>query len=87
MVITTNNRSEFTRKDCVRALAHMEGGAHVPRKVQLKYAELRRLGIGFTVHEATGDEIDPGNPVLATVRQITFEVETTLEEQLGHLLR
>ncbi len=58
----------FTREDVVRALANKDGGVHVDPKLPTKYANLRKLGVGFTF------------------RQIAFELEATISEQLVGLL-
>ncbi len=76
----------FTREDVVLALAHKEGGAHVSAKIATKYDHLRRLGIGGVCRDASGLIVDPGNPALPSCRQISFEVEVTIHEQLSSLL-
>lgn len=76
----------WTRKDLVLALANQEGGTHVDPKPKQKWIDLKNVGIGFTTMDVAGDTIPLSNPAVPSVRQIAFEVEVTLHEQLRDLL-
>jgi len=73
----------WSRKDLVLALAHFEGGAHVDPKPKRTWVDLKQVGIGFSTIDAGGDSIPLSNPAIPSVRQIAFEVEVTLHEQLA----
>jgi hypothetical protein len=80
------HQGTFTRKDVVMALANVEGGAHVDPKMTQRYADLRRLGVGFTFSGPSGEAVQPNNPALPTMRQIAFELDTTVREQMADFL-
>jgi hypothetical protein len=89
----------FARSNYVLACAHKEGGAHVDPSLDAEWAGLTRnntlnwhmsgqgieVAIGPTAASG-GIEVPLGNPSLATVRQIAYEVDETLRTQLTHLL-
>lgn len=79
-VVIQAHQIRFTRKDVVLTLANKEGGSHVDPKREARYDFLRRLGVGWEVRNASGDVVDPGNPALPTMRQMTFELEVTVSE-------
>jgi hypothetical protein len=74
-------------------MANKAGGAHVDPEIKSRCVALTRLnslewGYGpsyVTVDPGPNDQ-PMGNPVPANVRQIAYEVETAITEQLGHLL-
>jgi hypothetical protein len=68
------------------ALANVEGGAHVDPKMSGKQVTLKHQGLGWLMTNGVGDKVDLKNPALATVRQITYEFEETVQEPLGYLL-
>lgn len=87
----------FSREDFVRYVADQDGGAHVDAELGESYEALTRrnsmqiasntgmLGFFFgpTSDKVAGPERSPGSSVaLASVRQITHEVLTTLERAL-----
>lgn len=89
--------SLFSRSDYVRGCANKEGGVHVDPSVGADWANLTRHGsvhwkatageITFVVGPGTDvTTIDLGNPALATVRQIAYEIDETLKAHLGQLL-
>jgi hypothetical protein len=83
----------FTREELVLYLAHKVGGAHVDPKVEPRFHKLDRMNsLGWGWHRE-GDEValvmpagaedtPLGSPVPVNVRQIAYEVETTLSEQV-----
>jgi hypothetical protein len=76
----------FTREGLVLALAHKDGGAHVDPDLDEAYAALSRgnsLGYEFYAGEV---RLRPESPVPANVRQVAFELQVTLEDQLSNLL-
>lgn len=86
----------FSRSKLVLTVANKDGGAHVDPELDEDYAALSRLNsLGVVAVEernalgiAIGGPGRPasGNPALAAVRQIAFEVEATLSHQLRWLL-
>jgi hypothetical protein len=87
----------FARRNYVLGCANKEGGAHVDPSLDAEWAGLTRnntlhlritsAGMEFVVAPGSGgEEIQLGNPALASVRQIAYEVDHTLRSQLSHLL-
>lgn len=87
----------FTRENFVLFMAHKVGGVHVDPEIQSHYKALTDLNsLGWGWHRenghivlgvpATPDQEPLGNPIPANVRQIAYEVEQTITEQLAHLL-
>jgi hypothetical protein len=75
-------RTAWNRKQFVQTLANKEGGAHVDPKLNDAYERLvTSNGLGFSARTADGMQPFAGSPVAASVRQITYEVLTTLERQ------
>lgn len=75
----------WSRQDFVLAVAHQDGGAHVDDLEPAYLALTRANGMGWRFHAAgTEDDGVPmaGNPVFASVRQVGWELEWTLREQL-----
>lgn len=86
-VIATRRRT-YARRDVVLSLSNTQGGAHVDPNIALHKAELRRSGISEALlRDHQGQVMSAVNPMIPTVRQIAFEVEVTLHEQLGNLLQ
>lgn len=82
-VIDDQLGNRFTRRDLVLALANKEGGAHVDPELEEAYAALSRSGsLGWIVQNDTGARPLVESPVPASVRQIAYEVERTLESQI-----
>jgi hypothetical protein len=87
----------FTRQEFVLFMAHKVGGVHVDPDIQPHFkalTQLNSLGWG-RIHEddkpgvgvPAGNDQEPlGNPIPANVRQIAYEVQATVEEQMAHLL-
>jgi hypothetical protein len=70
----------------VLGLAHTDGGAHVDPELEEAYAELSRdNSLGLTFYQ-NDERLPDTSPVPANVRQIAFEVEKTILEQLEDVL-
>jgi hypothetical protein len=88
----------FSRSNYILAGANKEGGSHVDPTLAAEWAGLTRdNNLGYFVTPdgneiVIGDggpgsvEIPLGNPALPTIRQIAFEVDHTIRQQLSHLL-
>jgi len=81
---------EFTRRDLVLALANQDGGAHVDPELHEAYEALSRSNsMGWTAGIASGTSggavvgVPMGSPVPANVRQIGWELEQSLMDQMG----
>jgi len=86
-IIRDSQDATFSREDLVLALAHKEGGAHVDPELEVAYAALSRSNsLGWILVDQAGTRPLYESPVPASVRQIAFELQTTIEEQLGHLV-
>ncbi len=95
------NGIEYSRADMVLALANREGGAHVdPLRDPIYQALVVENGLGWR-HTADGDSVgliwsqvedgEPGeqmkgDPLLAAVRQVAYEVSETVSGQLSAIL-
>jgi hypothetical protein len=80
IVFVDKNRNEFSRKDIVLSLANKEGGAHVDKKLDRKYSELRKNNsLGWFDVTADGKQTPSSDQVPATMRQIAHEVLKTLK--------
>lgn len=72
----------FSRKDFVLALANKEGGAHVDPQIKESYDKIANSNsMGWTYKEGDADEIPLSNPVPYAVRQISYEVVESVEQQ------
>jgi hypothetical protein len=92
-IITDSAGADFTRKDLVLALANQDGGAHVDPALNEAYEALSQsnsLGWMAGVPSGAGDadtsSVPMGSPVPANVRQIAWELERSLIDQLGEPL-
>jgi hypothetical protein len=82
-VLRDNEGNAFGRRDLVLGVAHLDGGVHVDPELEEAYAALTRANShGWELFDMRGVLLSEG-PVLANVRQIAWELETTLDEQLG----
>ena len=81
-VVRDNAGREFTRRSLVLALSNQEGGAHVDPQMKEAYTALARSNsIGWAVSDQYGDRPVDSNPVLPSIRQITYEVLTSFDQQ------
>jgi hypothetical protein len=86
-LITDPEGNEFSREDLVLFLVHKEGAAHFEPVLPAPYGELVRLNsLGYSFSDAEGEMRPAGSLVPANVRQIGWELQTTIEEQLADLL-
>jgi hypothetical protein len=85
-VLTDNKGKGFSREELVLGVAHKDGGAHVDPVLEKAYAELARSNsIGWTVEDEAGNILLSEGPVLANVRQVAWELQRTIEQQLAQL--
>jgi hypothetical protein len=71
---------QFSRRDLVLGLAHLDGGAHVDPELDSAYAALTRSNsLGWEYGDGGTNLLLAESPVLANVRQIAYEVLLTLE--------
>ncbi len=81
IVFVDKDRNEFSRKDIVLSLANKEGGAHVDKKLDEKYAMLRKNNSLSWFHVTSdGKQTPSADHVPATMRQIAHEALKTLKE-------
>lgn len=83
-VVTDQLGNEFPRADLVLALANQDGGAHIDAKLAAPYAALTRENSLGTEGSTVTGEMQPLGPMLvpASVRQIAFELEFSLRQDL-----
>ncbi|MDF0377710.1 hypothetical protein [Methylophilus sp. YYY-1] len=82
--IEVSNGNTFSRKDIVLALANKEGGNHLDPEIEVKFDQLYHdnLDMFGSTNDAPLESAMP-NIAYATVRQITFELMATFDENLG----
>jgi hypothetical protein len=88
VVLDDRNGIEFSRRDIVLAVRNSDGGAHVDSELDEPYVKMEKLKeFGFTFNVG-GREVKPRvGAGLASVRQIAFEVLTTLGREYPAFLR
>tara|TARA_Y100001963_G_scaffold148356_1_gene226107 strand:- start:36 stop:833 length:798 start_codon:yes stop_codon:yes gene_type:complete len=80
IVFVDKDRNEFSRKDIVLSLSNKEGGAHVDKKLDRKYSDLRKNNsLGWIDVAADGKKTPSADQVPATMRQIAHETLKTLK--------
>ena len=92
-VTKDGNGNLFTRRDFVMTVSNKEGGAHVDPKLNSAYRQITEdnsLGIvSFETSPETEERLEraaEGNAALASVRQIAWEIVSTLRQQALFLL-
>lgn len=81
IVFVDKNRNEFSRKEIVLALANKEGGAHIDKKLDQRYSDLRKQNtLGWYVGTFDGKQVPGDDQVPATMRQIAHEILKTIEK-------
>lgn len=86
-VSVDNNGERFSRRDFVLGVANKEGGSHVDSKLSARYAALTRDdSLGKLYLTSTGNLESLGSPAVPSVRQIAYELETTVKDQLARYL-
>jgi hypothetical protein len=77
----------LSRRMFVRELADRDGGAHFDRALDPAYAEVRRQKDFKISTQISGVAVSPPKGrQFASIRQIAFEVQLTLDEAIPHLL-
>jgi len=85
-VIRDGQGIPFERRDLVLGVANLDGGAHVDPELKKAYAALTRArSHGWRLFSESGEDVT-NDLVLANVRQIAWELETTMDEQLPEVL-
>lgn len=79
IVIIDQAENEFSRKDIILSVANQDGGAHVDPKIDEKYAKLSRENSLKIQEIGPGKERPLLGAELATIRQIAYEIEITLD--------
>lgn len=83
MKVTKDARGTmFSRRDFIEHIANQEGGAHVQATLPERYAAISRANSMGMVFETPHGTLIPGNPMLPGVRQIAYELELSLRNQL-----
>ena len=82
VVIKDSNKNKFNRRELILALANKDGGAHVDPELDSSYADLtRNNSVGWIFNDGVNsspiDEVE-----LYSVRQIAYEVITSVERIL-----
>jgi hypothetical protein len=78
----TIDRTLFSRKDLVLALANKEGGAHVDPESDAAYSKLAKSNsMGWTYQEGAAPEVPLEDPVPYALRQISYEVIESVQQQ------
>lgn len=81
VVLTDDNKNEFSRKDIVTTLANKDGGAHVDPTLDKKYVDLKEgESIGWRISDnVVGKDAPLTDQVTVSMRQITHELLKTLK--------
>ncbi len=79
--------TQVSRRQYVLTIADKEGGAHLDPASDPVYVALARdNALGFTFRLGLGDERPVGgDPVLAAVRQVAYEVSLTIAPELRRM--
>jgi hypothetical protein len=88
IVLSDTEKHTFSRKDLVLSVSNKDGGAHIDKTLDEQYARLKRfktLGLQFVSHGQP--EIPATGPELVSIRQICYEVITTLMDEFPHLFQ
>ncbi|MEX0985139.1 MAG: hypothetical protein WD096_08825 [Actinomycetota bacterium] len=93
VIIQDQAGADFSRRALVLALANQDGGAHVDPELDSAYEALSRsnslgwlAGVPSGALKGAGDTVPMGSPVPANVRQVAWELEKGLMDQLeAHL--
>ena len=86
IVLTDMHGARFSRRMLVMAVANTDGGAHVDPTIDATYAALsRQNSIGYAV--GVSEDIQPIDKVeLACIRQIAYEVITSISDRHPELM-
>ncbi len=87
-VLDDRDGIEFTRRDIVLAVRDRDGGAHIDPELDESYVKMEKLKEFAFKFSVGGQEVKPRvGAGLASVRQIAFEVLTTLGKEFPAFLR
>lgn len=85
IVFKDSSGNLFSRGGIIKILANKEGGAHVDPELDADYVNLSKFNsLGWKSVVRKGDvirEVDMGNPVFPSMRQIAYEVIKTLKDE------
>jgi hypothetical protein len=74
------NQKAFTRKTLIQSLANKDGGAHVDSEIEQEYYELSKKNkIGFHMVNSIGERVPLNDPILPSIRQISYETLETFK--------
>ena len=83
VVIVDSKKAQFSRRELILALANKDGGGHVDATLDEKYANLsRNNSVGWIFSNGLSETPFEGIE-LFSVRQIAFEVSTSIDRQLA----
>lgn len=78
----------ISREQLVLSVANKDGGAHVDPVLNKEYAELTRANsLDWRVVSGKKEEAMGPNPALLSVRQMAFEVLTSLERHVPEIIK
>ncbi|WP_207360207.1 hypothetical protein [Mycolicibacterium sp. S2-37] len=83
-VIRDEDRTEFSRRDLVLAVADQDGGAHIDpeaSEAHTRLADSNSMGWLFDDGRGAGDRPLSSNPVFASLRQVSYEVMESIARQ------
>lgn len=81
------DQHEFTREYIVKTVANKDGGAHLDPELPDDYLAVSRgPGFGLSMRIDNGEDHHAGDPILALLRQITWEFERSLHHTEPSLL-
>ncbi|WP_420156150.1 hypothetical protein [Siphonobacter sp.] len=82
IIIQDRHKQEFSRHDLITTVANRDGGAHIDKEIDETFARLSRdHSIGLEYY-SKGIHHKMPDLVLHSIRQIAYEVITTLETQI-----
>jgi hypothetical protein len=80
-VLKDINQNIFTRKKLIHHLANQDGGAHVDPELDSDYYEISRKNtIGWSLVDSKGQRVPLNDPVLPSIRQISYEAIETFNK-------
>ncbi len=90
IICKDNQANTFTRSSLVLNVAETNGGVHIDPKLKADYVSLaKKNSLGWTWSASRvqgGKEIDFGNPIPPSIRQIAHELLATLKDEFPSLL-
>lgn len=85
-VFLDRQKRVYSRKELVLSVANQDGGVHVDPTLDDTYADLTRgHSVGWTVNLGGREEPMGPSPALLSLRQIGFEVLTTIERHVPEI--